>query len=125
MLGEEEKEEGEGSFYGKPLGKRMGIILAGPVMNIVLAMLLFSIIFFIVGTPQRLLTRLWKAIQPKYRDKARRQGCVYKRRRVESWEKLQLLVSASGERIRVSVNREGQIITFDVSPLPIPNRPEQ
>ncbi|NLZ91422.1 MAG: site-2 protease family protein, partial [Clostridiales bacterium] len=51
MLGEEEKAKGEGAYYSKPLGKRMAIILAGPVMNIILAILLFSIIFYIVGTP--------------------------------------------------------------------------
>jgi regulator of sigma E protease len=46
MLGEEEKAEGSGSYQQQPLLNRIGIILSGPVMNILLAILIFSLIFF-------------------------------------------------------------------------------
>lgn len=123
MLGEEEKAKGEGAYYSKPLGKRMAIILAGPVMNIILAILLFSIIFYIVGTPTTVIDKVMEGYPAEKSGIRPGDRVVYiNDQRVESWEKLQLLVSASkGERMRVTVSREGQTIAFDVFPV---NDPE-
>ena len=53
MLGEEPDEVVEdGSFQSKPILSRIGVIAAGPLMNFILAMLLFFFIFFfITGVP--------------------------------------------------------------------------
>ena len=37
MLGEDEEEEGEGSFNSKSVGARMAVIAAGPLFNLLLA----------------------------------------------------------------------------------------
>jgi regulator of sigma E protease len=50
----ENPEEGElaGSFQSKPVWQRFAVILAGPLMNFLLAVLLFSLIYFaFVGIP--------------------------------------------------------------------------
>ncbi|MGI6698017.1 MAG: RIP metalloprotease RseP [Clostridia bacterium] len=122
MLGEEEKAKGEGAYYSKPLGKRMAIILAGPVMNIILAILLFSIIFYIVGTPTTVIDTVMEGYPAEMSGIRPGDRVVYiNDQRVESWEKLQLLVSASkGERMRVTVSREGQTVAFDVFPVTDP-----
>jgi regulator of sigma E protease len=122
MLGEEEKAEGEGSYYEKPLLKRMGIILAGPVMNIVLAILLFSVIFYIVGTPTTVIDKVMEdypaalsGIRPGDRI------LEIDGQDVDSWEKLQFLVSTSkGEKMTVKVDRQGEAITYDVFPVTDP-----
>jgi regulator of sigma E protease len=122
MLGEEEKAKGEGAYYSKPLGKRMAIILAGPVMNIILAILLFSIIFYIVGTPTTVIDTVMEGYPAEKSGIRPGDRVVYiNDQRVESWEKLQFLVSASkGERMRVTVSREGQTVAFDVFPVTDP-----
>ncbi|MDD4706817.1 MAG: RIP metalloprotease RseP [Firmicutes bacterium] len=123
MLGEEDKAEVEGSFHKKSLGRRMSIILAGPIMNIILAILLFSIIFFVIGTPTTVINTVMEGypadasgIQPGDRVE------YIDGERVESWERLQYLVSASkGEQMEVSVNRMGQRIMLNVFPVTDPD----
>ncbi len=122
MLGEEDKAEGEGSFYKKSLGRRMSIILAGPIMNIVLAILLFSVIFFVIGTPTTVIDTVMEGypadaagIRPGDRVE------YIDGERVDSWERLQYLVSVSkGEQMVVLVNRNGQTIALDVFPVTDP-----
>ena len=45
MEGEEEKSDEEGSFSKASLPKRMAIVMAGPLVNIVFAINFFTIIF--------------------------------------------------------------------------------
>lgn len=49
MLGEEEKNNDERSFSQKKPAQRLSIIAAGPIMNLILAVLLFSIISYFTG----------------------------------------------------------------------------
>lgn len=54
MVGEDSADDGSpdpGNFQHKPLYKRFGIILAGPVFNFVLAALLFTILGVAIGQP--------------------------------------------------------------------------
>ncbi len=119
MLGEDGYAEGEGSFHNKSIGKRLGILLAGPVMNIILAILLFSIIFFFIGTP----TTVIDTVMDDY--PAQVAGIVPGDRvvqindiRVNSWDRLQSAISAfEQEQMEVSVNRNGQILSFTVIPI--------
>lgn len=54
MVGEDSADDGSpdpGNFQHKPLYKRFGIILAGPVFNFVLAAILFTILGVAIGQP--------------------------------------------------------------------------
>ncbi len=51
MEGEDEKSDDERSFNKKPALARIAVIFAGPFMNFVLAVALFIIIFYSIGTP--------------------------------------------------------------------------
>ncbi|WP_053957399.1 RIP metalloprotease RseP [Inediibacterium massiliense] len=51
MEGEDEKSNDARSFNNKPLWARISVILAGPFMNFVLAILLFTTIFYMIGFP--------------------------------------------------------------------------
>lgn len=51
MEGEDEASKDERSFNNKPLWARILVIVAGPVMNFILAILLFAIIFYAIGYP--------------------------------------------------------------------------
>ena len=51
MEGADEESDDLRSFNNKPVLARIAVIFAGPFMNFILAMGLFSIIFYFVGTP--------------------------------------------------------------------------
>lgn len=51
MLGEEEENNDERSFSTKSPGRKLSIIAAGPIMNIIIAIALFGIVNKIAGTP--------------------------------------------------------------------------
>ena len=52
LVGEDPEETNEeGSFQKQPLLNRFSVIAAGPIMNFILAILLFTMIFFVWGIP--------------------------------------------------------------------------
>ncbi len=58
MLGEDNEEEltpeqRAGAFSEQPVGKRFGIVFAGPAMNFVLAIVIFTFLFAFSGIPER------------------------------------------------------------------------
>ncbi len=58
MLGEDNEEplteeQLAGAFSKQPVGKRFGIVFAGPAMNFVLAIVLFTFLFAFSGIPER------------------------------------------------------------------------
>lgn len=51
MEGEDEESDDLRSFNNKPVWARIAVIFAGPFMNFILAVGIFSIIFYSIGTP--------------------------------------------------------------------------
>lgn len=49
---EEEDRDVEGSFNKKTVSQRMGVAVAGPIMNLALAAVLFIMVFTVLGIPQ-------------------------------------------------------------------------
>ena len=54
------------TFTNKTVLQRAAVIIAGPLMNILLAMALFALIFSIMGVPYigTSRSRLWKIVLP-------------------------------------------------------------
>jgi regulator of sigma E protease len=123
MLGEDEDAQGEGSYQNQPLGNRIGIIVAGPIMNFLLAILIFSLIFFIIGTP----TTYIDTVKPGYpADKAgiKPGDKVYSigGEIIDSWEGLQRSISTfTGDKLEVKVERNGDKHTFILAPVKDPD----
>lgn len=119
MLGEDDYAEGEGSFHSKSVAKRLGILVAGPVMNILLAILLFSIIFFVLGTPTTVIDTVMENYPAG--DAGIRPGdrvVEINNTKVNSWDNLQSVISSFDEsRMEVTVDRHGELISFEVSPI--------
>ncbi|PAB61232.1 RIP metalloprotease RseP [Anaeromicrobium sediminis] len=67
MEGEDEQSSDVRSFNNKPLLARLSVILAGPLMNFVLAVILFSIIFYSVGFPTTTIGETTKDL-PAYKS---------------------------------------------------------
>lgn len=51
MMGEDEESDNPRSFNRKPVLQRMAVIFAGPFMNFVTAILIFMIVFMMMGMP--------------------------------------------------------------------------
>lgn len=127
MLGEDEDVDDEGAFKNRPLKNRIGIIAAGPLMNFILAILLFTLVFYIVGTPTTQIER----VQPGY--PAEKAGILPGDRiveingeEIESWNEIYSIISSSqGREMEIKVDRDGKILTFQLRAIPDKNSGKQ
>ncbi|MFP6733267.1 MAG: RIP metalloprotease RseP [Rhodospirillales bacterium] len=118
------------SFHHKTLMQRSAIVLAGPLVNFLFAILLFAGLFTIAGVPQLDASQPLQAIvgsvssgSPADIAKLRRGDKILKMGAVDiaSFGDLQNVVRKSpGVRMAARIERDGQIITVFV----IPNRRE-
>lgn len=119
LVGEEPEEaEQENSFQNKSLKDRLAVIAAGPVMNFVLAALLFFLILFIFGIPTNGLGE----VLPESR--AARAGLqpgdvilAIDGREVKSWENIVQTINNSSDKMLIfTIERDGEIKEIGVTP---------
>lgn len=117
----EEHVAGKG-FSDKSVAARMGIISAGPIMNFVLAMILFALLFGFIGVPVATLTI--DRVEPGMpADRAGlRQGdtiVAVDGTRVEDWDDLVAKIQANADtEMAMTVKRDGQEFIVSVTPEP-------
>lgn len=58
MEGEDDGADGAGSFRAKSIGARMGIIVAGPLMNLLSAVFILTLVAALLGEPTRFSARV-------------------------------------------------------------------
>jgi regulator of sigma E protease len=109
-----------GLFHFAPLWKRFAVVLAGPVANFLLAILVFAAVFVSVGRPQ-MLPVVGKVVPGSAAEEA---GFApgdrivsVNRRTIASFEQLQGIVRLStGEPLEVIVDRHGEEATLRAVP---------
>lgn len=125
MLGEghddEVPEEQHGrSFSAQPVGRRAAIVLAGPLSNLLLAVVVFTLIFALSGIPQ--LTTDIGSVTP---DSPAALAGLQPDDRVleingkvlENWDDLSHTIMEQGRRaLTLRVMRGGQELTFEIQP---------
>ncbi|PKM78990.1 MAG: RIP metalloprotease RseP [Firmicutes bacterium HGW-Firmicutes-13] len=123
LMGEDPEEiEQEDSFQKKPLRDRLAVIAAGPLMNFVLAALLFFLIyFFIFGVPLVNSTVLGEVLPEGRAAKAGlRQGDVVMAvdgSEMNKWEDVVQTINNNPERMLIfTVERDGEIKEIGVTP---------
>lgn len=126
MEGEDENSYEEGSFNNKSISARMAVISAGAIMNFVLTILLFTIVFYNSGKP------LNKPIigditidEPAYNVGLKPGDRVLSINniKIETWKDIQNTISkSSSDSINVTIEREGKILSYKVKPLEVGNR---
>lgn len=125
MLGEDPDEEVtpiqmENSFTSKPVSKRMAIVLAGPLSNLLLAMVIFALIYAFSGIPQ--LTPEIGSITPgsPAEEAGLRVGDVVQSinsKPMNTWEELSQTIEDSGEELlKIQVKRGEELLTVGVTP---------
>ncbi len=125
MLGEQPgetipEEDVPYSFSHRPLWQRAAVVAAGPIANLLFAWLVFFVIFLGYGRP--ILLPDIGEVQPD--SPAQEAGIkpgdkiiALDGKSIETWEQVSRLIKASGGRtIELSVQRDGQVITIQVTP---------
>lgn len=121
MLGEEEEAvPSERSFRSQPVKNRLLVIGAGPLMNFLLAVLLFAVIFFVVGVPAK-EAKIGGVVpgEPAARAGLKAGDVIIgiDGRTVEKWDEVVALISQrAGKETEVRVLRGEEMLTFSLVP---------
>lgn len=114
-------EEKACSFAHKPVWARIGIVMAGPVFNLLFAWLIF-IVLCMVGVPT-VTTKIGEALKDKPAAKAGIQKgdviTAINSMPVSRWDQIAEGVAASkGNPLVLSVKRDAQALSFTITPEP-------
>jgi regulator of sigma E protease len=126
MLGEDEKVEDERSFSSKGPVRKLSIIAAGPIMNFLLAILLFSIIGSIRGFAIPTVDRV-EENKPAFTAGLLKGDNIIRvnNNKINTWDDFYTEVyMANGENLNISFIRNGETKTVNVKPVkdPVENR---
>jgi regulator of sigma E protease len=123
LVGEDPDEvEEEGSFQKQPVWRRFAVIASGPVMNFILAVLLFSLIYFaFIGVPVYQSTAIGELLPG---GRAEQAGLMAGDRiisvageEVDKWHDLVALINAHPDtEIAIEFERENQLQALTVTP---------
>jgi regulator of sigma E protease len=114
------EEERRHSFVHQPVGRRAGIVVAGPLANFLLAIAIFAGLFMLFGKPST--SARVDAVQPGSAAEAAgfQPGDLVvsiNGREIDSFSDMQQIVSTSaGETLVFEVQRAGKLITLKATP---------
>lgn len=118
MEGEDEASDDERSFSCKTPLQRISVLAAGPIMNIVLAIILLTIIAFSFGMPVNIIDKVTKdspaeMVGLKSGDKI----IKINETDIDSWEDIVNTIGESkDDSLNIKVVRNGETLSFDVAP---------
>jgi len=109
------------SFTHKHVAKRAAIVAAGPIFNVILAILIFTSGLFFAGLPSiRPVIRAVDSDSPA-QTAGIEEGDIIKAiggRGVDNWREIDLLIDESaGERIEFTIERRGERFTAALAPV--------
>ncbi|RKD34470.1 RIP metalloprotease RseP [Thermohalobacter berrensis] len=119
MEGEDEKSDDIRSFSNKPVLARMAVIAAGAIMNFILALLVFSLISYIIGAPTTTIMETTKDM-PAYNAGIKSGDKIISVNNIDidTWDELVSVISKSeGKELKVTVLRNNKKIDFYVDPV--------
>jgi regulator of sigma E protease len=116
----DKKKQSPGNFYGKNVAQRASVVAAGPLANFILAIIIFTISFMIVGIP-RTEPRV-DTVQPGSPAESAgiQSGDLIRRingSAIYSFDDIQRIVMPrAGETLTVQVERGGAVREFQIVP---------
>ncbi len=118
MEGEDEVSSEAGSFSNKSIAARIAVILAGPIMNFILAILLFMVLFYSVGSPS---TTMQEVIPGTPAETAGIQKgdtiLSIDGEEVQNWNQLVDRIGRSQDTpLEFTIQRDNEVITKTITP---------
>jgi len=122
IKGMDDKIDDPQGFYKKPLLKRFLTIVGGPISNIILAIIIFFLLFSIFGDFNHLSTKIEKVQEntPAYNVGIQKGDKILMINDVEikSWDDVRTEIEKSnGNEIKIVIEREDKILTFYLNPV--------
>ncbi|GAB6088197.1 RIP metalloprotease RseP [Alkaliphilus crotonatoxidans] len=119
MEGEDEKSEDARSFNKKSVPARMAVIVAGPIMNFILGLLLFTLLFYMTGSP---VTTIDQIIPDSPAEMVEimpgDQILKINDEQIGTWSELEVAIGNSGGApLEVVLERDSQIMTKTITPM--------
>jgi regulator of sigma E protease len=120
--GEEISEEGKaGSFAHKSAGQRFWIVFAGPLFNLMFAVLIFWLMFMLVGMPGHLPPVIDQVVAGSAAEQAGlRPGDTVldiNGLKIKAWVQIPALVSGSqGRKMELTISRNNGVLTVTAVP---------
>lgn len=119
MEGEEERSDAEGSFSKTSIPKRIAIVVAGGMVNIIFGLLVYFSLVSVVGGN---VSQTVKNLEPEYG--AQKAGIIAGDEVVRINEKkihqkqdiTNIMAKSNGKNVRVQVERNGELIEYTVEP---------
>ena len=118
MEGEDEESNDARSFGKKSILARMGVVIAGPLMNFVLAIIIYSLITMMVGGYTTSIANLNKDF-PEYKAGLRSGDKIVEVNdtHISTWEQyLNEINEFNGDSIEITVIREDKKLDFNIKP---------
>ncbi len=119
MEGEDEASSDSGSFNNKPIWARMAVLIAGPFMNFLLAVLLFSMIFYSLGFPTTIIDRVTPGFPAEQVGlRSGDQITAINGESIENWDQIVRRINGSKEQeLSITLLREGTEKQVQVTPV--------
>lgn len=116
MEGEDEESSDASAFNNKPLPAKALVVVAGSAMNLILAILIFSVVVLAIGIPSTTI----KELSPDY--PAAKAGLLPGDKivevadtKIDEWSDIINTIESSGaSTLNVVVDRDGELLAFDV-----------
>lgn len=118
MEGEDEASDDERSFSCKTPLQRISVLAAGPIMNIVLAIVLLAIIAFSFGTPVNIIDKITEGSPAELAGlKSGDEIIKINNTDIDSWEDIVDTIGSSKDNIlNIKVLRNEETLSFKVTP---------
>ncbi|WP_099187187.1 RIP metalloprotease RseP [Tepidibacter mesophilus] len=118
MEGEDEESSDPRSFNNKTIFQKISIVFAGPVMNFILAILLFTVMFMYKGVPG---TTIEKTVDnlPAQQVGIKQGDKILKINdsSIKNWDDIRKTISASNtDDINIKVQRDDNVLEYNIKP---------
>jgi len=119
MEGEDEDSEDERAFNNKPFFVKAGVLIAGSVMNLLLAILILSSIVLYFGTPTTTLDKISSGSPAAVAgilagDKVSSINNI----KIKDWETVSSAINSGGDKpVNIKIIRNGEVISKDIMPV--------
>lgn len=123
MEGENDESDSSKAFNNKPALSKIAVLIAGSGMNVLIAVIVLSVVFGIVGQPTVTLDKLEKGM-PGIESGLEKGDKILEinGKKISKWEDVSANIPDSKGSIEMKVSRNGSEKNFNISPVKVKGR---